>query len=262
MDFEVDEKREILRAVPDSGTPSGESSDMGRREALLRALIGMGLAGGAAAFLAGCANPTDTVFRGTSSASPALPAPRYSPPVRSAPRVAAQPAIGLPPEVIPRDSWAKATPIQARMDPMLPVQRITIHHDGMPPVSIRSRADAARRLEQIRVAHLGRGFGDIGYHYIIDPNGTIWQGRPLNWQGAHVANQNPGNLGIMCMGNFEVQRPTSDQLAALRRFTQSQMQRYSVRVKNVYTHRELAQTACPGRNMQPAVVAMRRNGLG
>ncbi|MBL0922390.1 MAG: N-acetylmuramoyl-L-alanine amidase, partial [Phycisphaerales bacterium] len=225
------------------------------------AALAVGLAGGAMSLLAGCAsNPPAVVSRGNSS--PSIPAPKNAPPPRAAARPTPTPNYGLPPDVLPRSTWAKAEPIPARMDPMLPVQRITMHHDGMPPVSLRSRAESARRLEQIRVAHLGRGFGDIGYHYVVDPQGVIWQGRPLNWQGAHVGGQNPGNLGILCLGNFEVQRPTQAQLATLRRFVQSQMQRYSVPVGRVHTHQELAQTACPGRNLQPTIVAMRRSGGG
>ena len=166
----------------------------------------------------------------------------------------------FPSGVMSRTTWAGGNPIPSRMDHMQPVQRITVHHDGMPPVDIRSRSDAATRIELIRKGHLARGWGDIGYHYVVDPMGQVWEGRPLSWQGAHVKAQNEGNLGVLVMGNFEVQRPTSAQLAALDAFVGSQMSAYRLPVTRVFTHRELASTACPGRNLQAHMVASRARG--
>jgi hypothetical protein len=171
------------------------------------------------------------------------------------------PAPSLPQGVISRSSWATGAPIPKRMDRMLPPTRITIHHDGMDPVSLRSRSDVAHRLDQIRRSHLTRNFGDIGYHYIIDPNGNVWEGRPMSWQGAHVGRQNEHNIGVMCMGNFEVERPTSAQLDALDRHVAALMRTYRIPVREVKTHRELASTSCPGRNLQPHMNQARRGTL-
>jgi hypothetical protein len=242
--------------------PARRRVELSRRDALVRAAAAVG-AGATLLGLLGCeSSGSRSDMSEISGGPPRLPQPRYTGPRARVDAPAPKPTYGLPPGVIERTAWANAAPIPSRMERMLPVQRITLHHDGMPPVSIRSRADAARRLEQIRLGHLGRGFGDIGYHFIVDPQGNVWQGRPLQWQGAHVKDQNPGNLGILCLGNFEVQRPTQAQLATLRRFVASQMATYNVTTSRVHTHKELAQTACPGRNLQPAIVSMRRNGLG
>jgi len=146
------------------------------------------------------------------------------------------------------------------MNRQSPIYRVTVHHDGMPPVALRSRAEVAARIELIRLSHLRRGFGDIGYHFIIDPLGGIWEGRPLSWQGAHVANQNPGNLGVVNLGNFETQEPTRAQLASLDAFVAMQMRRFRVPLGRLYTHRELASTLCPGRNMQAHMVSARKRG--
>jgi N-acetyl-anhydromuramyl-L-alanine amidase AmpD len=112
-------------------------------------------------------------------------------------------------------------------------------------------------LERIRAAHRNRGFGDIGYHYLVDPAGRVWAGRELSWQGAHVANQNPGNLGICVMGNYEIQQPNQAQLEAVERFVAAQMGQYHIRIADVKTHQERAQTACPGRSLQPRLSSMR-----
>ncbi|MFG0273673.1 MAG: peptidoglycan recognition family protein [Phycisphaerales bacterium] len=166
-----------------------------------------------------------------------------------------------PLRVNPRSSWATAGIVPARMDRQSPLRRITIHHDGMPPVSIAGRADAAARIDLIRRLHQdNQGWGDIGYHYIVDPTGGVWEGRTLNWQGAHVANQNPGNIGVMCLGNFEVQSPTQRQVAALDALVVALGRQYRVPIHEVKTHQELAPTACPGRSLQAYMNRTRMRG--
>lgn len=137
------------------------------------------------------------------------------------------------------------------------IDRITVHHDGMPPVTLLSQRDVAARIDQIRIAHQRLGWGDIGYHYIVDPFGQVWQGRPLPWQGAHVKDQNERNLGILSLGNFEMQSPTPAQVRTLEQFLASRMQAHGVSLGAVHTHRELAPTLCPGRNMQFAMNQLR-----
>ncbi|MCB9845331.1 MAG: N-acetylmuramoyl-L-alanine amidase [Phycisphaeraceae bacterium] len=159
--------------------------------------------------------------------------------------------------VILRRSWASAGPNPSLADPMGRVTRITVHHDGMNAFTSSSRADAMSRLESIRRAHVGQGWADIGYHYSIDPAGRIYQCRPVTLQGAHVKDNNPGNLGIMLLGNFEEQRPTAESLGALASFLESQMSRFRVPLRSVYTHQELRATVCPGRSLQARMADLR-----
>jgi hypothetical protein len=167
--------------------------------------------------------------------------------------------------VVSRREWASAPPNLSLINPMNGVDRITVHHDGMPPVSLRSKKDVANRLELIRSVHTGnsddsgRHWADIGYHYIIDPQGRVWEGRPVRYQGAHVKQNNEHNLGIMVLGNFDEQTPTSDALTALDAFIADRMRAYRVSVRRVYTHQEINPTACPGSNLQSYMVATRSN---
>jgi hypothetical protein len=169
----------------------------------------------------------------------------------------------VPQGIVPRSMWARvgvARPADAF--PMNGIRRFTVHHDGMPPVSLATSRQVASRIEQIRESHvMGRGWADLGYHYVIDPSGRVWEGRSTRWQGAHVKNQNENNLGILVMGNFDVQTPTSAALASLDKFLASQMQRYNVAIGSVRTHQERAPTECPGRNLQ-AYMVKTRSGNG
>lgn len=228
---------------------------LSRREAL----ISGGLLAGAA-ILYGCG--------GSRVPSSALPGPRWPSdsegPVLATPKpqpTPKDPGFDLPEGVLPRSAWTRAGVANPRdINPMNGVRRITVHHDGMPPVELRGQSDVAARLEQIRRAHVTRRdqpFADIGYHYIIDPQGRVWEGRSVRYQGAHVKDHNEHNLGILVLGHFNYQRPTPQALAALDRFVAQQMARYNVPLSRVMTHQEISPTECPGYHLQRYMVQTR-----
>jgi len=233
--------------------------DVSRRELLRTGAVGLVALSAGGLLLGGCSTQRVAANdvpepRWPGSGQAPTPGRRWEPlPDNPTPNVVA----------IHRSEWAKGAPIGSRMDRAdRPYQRITLHHDGMPdPFYSTDRGAAAARIERIRVAHLRRNFGDVGYHYLIDPAGRVWCGRDLNWQGAHVANQNPGNLGICIMGNYEIQQPNQAQIEACERFVAAQMSQYHISKSEVKTHKELAQTACPGRSLQPRLNSMRSGSM-
>lgn len=162
--------------------------------------------------------------------------------------------------VIPRSRWALGAPVPTLMNRMLPIRHITVHHDGMSPFYAADETSSTARLEAIRRAHRDRNWGDIGYHYAVDRGGRVYQCRPLSWQGAHVKDHNEGNIGVVNLGNFDLQSPSNAQMNALRSLLKSLQTQHRVRVANVHTHQEWAPTACPGRSMQQYMNMLRSNG--
>lgn len=160
--------------------------------------------------------------------------------------------------VLPRNEWASTEPNYQDMFRMAPIKYITVHHDGMTAFSSRSKKAAANRLEQIRSLHRGKGWADIGYHYAIDPAGRIWACRPVSWQGAHVKNRNPGNVGIVMLGNYELQSLNAVQLASLKVHVAQVRTTFSVRRGRTFGHKDWpgAATLCPGRNLHPKVARL------
>jgi len=216
-----------------------------------RAFLLMGLG----TLLAGCAESKTTTL---------LPSPVWKPREMPLPPVpAAKPAPGGFGYVIGRDKWAKGVPGPSDLNKMLPISSITVHHDGMDPFYSTDQNSSAWRLEKIRSSHRNNGWADIGYHFAIDREGRVWQGRPLNWQGAHVKNRNEGNIGVLMMGNFDRQSPSGPQIKALAMHVNRLMGLYRVPTKRVYTHQEWpgASTACPGINLQRYMVSARSNGV-
>lgn len=223
-------------------------------------------------FAAGCAN--DVAYQ-----MPYRPAPKWPDPVyRPQPTMARQPvaaptrpamtrttpppaARNAEPVIMKRGAWTSAAPIQTRLNPMNGINRITIHHEGWTPVSFEDQQTTATRLEMIRRSHLDRmTAGDIGYHFVVDRAGRVWQGRSLTYQGAHVKDSNPHNMGIMVLGNFDLQSPSNEQIRSLQATLNWACGRYSIRSNQIFTHQELAPTACPGTALQRTMVSLRQSG--
>ena len=73
--------------------------------------------------------------------------------------------------------------------------KLTYHHTNRP------QYESMKSLQQAEQA--GGEYSDVPYHFVIDGNGTVYEGRSLQYMGAHVKHDNPGNIGLALMGNFE-----------------------------------------------------------
>ena len=197
--------------------------------------------------------PTRPIHRVT-DASPA-PTPA------SAPAPSLNPAVATVPGVVARANWTRHGLAGQNIRPMHGVSRITLHHEGWTPVTFTAATSTFDRVEQIRQVHTrDRGWADIGYHYVIDRAGRVIEGRSIVYQGAHVTDNNPHNLGILVLGNFNQQSPSSAQVQSLARFTRQMMQLHRVPGHLVQTHQEIKPTECPGRTLQAQVEKLRRLG--
>ncbi|MDR1745097.1 MAG: peptidoglycan recognition protein family protein [Planctomycetota bacterium] len=162
-------------------------------------------------------------------------------------------------QAIGRNTWGATPAVPGKMKAMGGVTRITIHHEGSTPNNDVTPAQVAATLRRVQSQHRKRmGAGDIGYHFIIDRTGTIWQGRDWQYQGAHTSGANANNLGVMLLGNFEEQQPTAAQLAALHSLTGSLVRKYGLNPsKDIYGHSDFRNTKCPGKYLKPQVQVMR-----
>lgn len=73
------------------------------------------------------------------------------------------------------------------------------------------------------------GLPSIGYHYVIDLNGEVWNGRGLDEVGAHAANFNAHSVGICLVGGAEKDAQyTADQWASLQKVVAMLLATYGI----------------------------------
>jgi hypothetical protein len=173
------------------------------------------------------------------------------------------PAMDAGIAILPRTTWSARNPNRGNMDPMGKVTRVTIHHSAILLRDDRQSACSAQ-LQVIQRDHMGaRGYGDIGYHFLIDPSGRIWQGRDLRWQGAHAKGEhNVGNIGICLLGNFmpgkDGQKPNKEQLQAMERLVVHLLGRFGLQGDDLFCHSHFRNTECPGPLVEPVVARLQR----
>lgn len=135
---------------------------------------------------------------------------------------------------------------------------ITIHHTYRPlGTNPPDPAQDRQKLIEIQRFHVGKGWGDIGYHFLIGSDGTIYEGRPLGYTGTH-APPNYGNIGVNVIGDFhEAEYPSNAQLEGLVRLLSWLCDRFDIDPTSKITlfgqsnlavagHRDWNATACPG----------------
>lgn len=115
---------------------------------------------------------------------------------------------------------------------------------------------AEEKRDEIRRWHVqDNGWDDIGYHAIIDRDGTVAQGREDAVQGAHCKGRNATTLGVCLLGGhgsnendkFE-DHFTPAQDRALRLWIEHK-QNIHPTIKTVSGHNQYAAKACPGFNV-------------
>jgi hypothetical protein len=173
----------------------------------------------------------------------------------------------MPVSIIEREVWS-AKPAVGGYVTHQPT-RITVHHFGGLLTSAWKGADTVRATQK---GHMdppvkdasgkriggGRGWKDIGYHFIIGPDGTVWRGRPERVVGSHVADKNTGNLGISVYGNFMKENVPQPAIDALAELLADLSTRHSIPIDKIYGHKDQQSTDCPGNALYALLPEIRK----
>lgn len=138
-----------------------------------------------------------------------------------------------------------------------------------------SAAEVPGIIRSIYAYHVkSRGWRDIGYNYLVDRFGRIWEGRyggvDRNVVGAHTENYNGDSFGASAIGNFDVAAPPQAVVGAFGALFgwKLAINGVSASAKNVKIgaktfassimgHRDTKSTACPGRYLYARIPDIR-----
>ncbi len=163
------------------------------------------------------------------------------------------------PEVISRTEWGCPDGQDSRWSPnYATVTHLIIHHSA----GQNSASDWPAIVRSIWHLHTySNGWGDVGYNFLIDPFGVIYEGRAGedNAIGAHYCGKNSNTMGTCVMGTYSSVLPTDPALSSLIQLFTWKCNQMGIdptgstyhngtggSLANVTGHRNGCATACPG----------------
>jgi hypothetical protein len=128
---------------------------------------------------------------------------------------------GSPP-VLPRAGWGAVESIRRGAPEYAPAVRFAVvHHTA--GANAYTRAQSAAIVRAIQTYHVrGNGWNDIGYNFLVDKYGQVFEGRYGGVDkaviGAHAQGFNTGSVGVAVLGNYDaasLPRVARDAVASL-----------------------------------------------
>jgi flagellar hook assembly protein FlgD len=123
------------------------------------------------------------------------------------------------PAIVSRAGWhANEEIVRARPVIAPRLKLAVVHHTA--GTNSYTPAQAAAIVRGIEVYHVkGNGWNDIGYNFLVDRYGTVYEGRGGGMQrnvvGAHAEGFNTGSVGVALIGNFQAATPPKAMQQAL-----------------------------------------------
>ncbi|HNY47993.1 MAG TPA: peptidoglycan recognition family protein [Casimicrobium sp.] len=132
------------------------------------------------------------------------------------------------------------------------IKHITLHHGG---VDFLPGANAPHYLRNLQNwSRNTRGWPDIPYHYLIDLDGKIYEGRDITLAGDTNTEYDPvGHALIVVLGDFDKVEPNRAQINATVDVMAMLAKRFNVSPTRIQSHRDYANTSCPGKYLYPYI---------
>ena len=131
-----------------------------------------------------------------------------------------------------------------------PAVEVWVHHSVTaqlsPGASVAAEAEQMRALESVGQTRFGTG---ISYNVVIFPSGRAYQGVSWNRRGTHTGGRNSTSRSICFAGNYETNNPTAAQISTAAAIYGAGKGRWWTQGAPLGGHRDVSQTACPGRNL-------------
>lgn len=132
------------------------------------------------------------------------------------------------------------------IEPKLAAHKYIVLHHTAGPVD--------QTINDIDAEHRAQGWAGVGYHRIVQQDGTIHTGRPDDVMGAQAQDLNRVSIGVAVIGNWMNDIPRLPQWKGMVHCLAVECARWDIPVENIIGHRDVARivgdplvaTACPG----------------
>jgi len=149
------------------------------------------------------------------------------------------------------------------------VSKIIVHHTA----TTKDLDDPKKAIRDIFYYHtMAKGWGDIGYNYLIDEDGKVYEGRfgGDGVVGAHAGPGNRGSIGIAVLGNFNEGQITTAAKKSLESLIAEKTKLHAIdpkgdsyfrgqKLPNIFGHGDIMPTSCPGENLVKLLPSIRNN---
>ena len=182
-------------------------------------------------------------------------------------------AVAAEPAIYSRAQWGANESLRSGSPSYGEVNAAFVHHTVN--ANDYDKNDVPSILRGIYAYHTrSLGWSDIGYNFLVDRFGQIWEGRyggvdrPV--VGAHTLGYNDDSFAMSAIGNFDVTRPSDAMVAAYARLFAWKLSLHGVAADDpsqqvngrtfhaVNGHRDAGSTACPGRYLYERIPEVRR----
>jgi hypothetical protein len=123
------------------------------------------------------------------------------------------------PPIVPRLSWGADESIRRAAPEYAPSLKLAFVHHTVGSNSY-TRAESGAIIRGIEIYHVqGNGWNDIGYNFVVDKYGQVFEGRyggvDRNVIGAHTQGFNTGSFGVAVLGTYGSARISAAAAASL-----------------------------------------------
>ncbi|UXY29487.1 FG-GAP-like repeat-containing protein [Streptomyces sp. HUAS TT20] len=203
-----------------------------------------------------------------------------------------RPSTVAKPPIITQAEWGASTDYNGTPEYGTEIKAAVVHHTGVDSDNMLSCAQSSARMRTIQQEHFARGYFDLGYNFVVDRCGQIFEGRSggadLPVIGAHDIGFNTNTVGISYIGNYMSAQPSRAAIDSIARIVAWKFGMYgvdptgkvtltsgsdagvdgnkvakgaSITLPRVLGHRDTNSTACPGDNLYkklPLIAALAR----
>jgi hypothetical protein len=158
------------------------------------------------------------------------------------------PVVPVESRIMTVSQWG-GTPAEESKARRHAVTRITLHHQG---VAFPRGSDPVQYLRNLQNwSRDTQHWLDIPYHYVIDLDGNIYEGRDIRFAGdTHTEYDPAGHALIEVVGNYEESEPNQAQLDAVVELMTMLAAKYAIEPDAIRGHRDFSdRTVCPGKHL-------------